>query len=199
MWHENCQKQFFGWIWWKCLHEHTCEIFPHNKLNDQVIRFQPWENGRALILQFSCWLIILRLCQNKRWSTFASSALPETGGLDWVFRSTSSKLRCILLWQNLHSQNGRIETGLFAVVFAHRTKCFWNNLKNLSHFSQNVWNYRLMNTAVVSFNTTVRQMTKISLKKWLKCLSKKKGCLYLFCLQMTNLIGVALFCLLGAH
>jgi len=34
-----------------------------------------------------------------------------------------------------------------------------------------------MNTGIVSFNTTVRQITKTF--QWTKCLSKKTGCKYL--------------------
>ena len=37
--------------------------------------------------------------------------------------------------------------------------------KKLSHFGQNVWKYRLQNTVMVSFNTTVRQMTKMFQRK----------------------------------
>jgi len=44
-------------------------------------------------------------------------------------------------------------------------------MKTLSHFDQNVWKYRLMNIATVSFNTTVRQMTEMF--QWPKYLSKK--------------------------
>jgi len=33
--------------------------------------------------------------------------------------------------------------------------------KNISHFGQNVGNYRLMNTALSSLNTAVRQMTEM--------------------------------------
>jgi len=34
--------------------------------------------------------------------------------------------------------------------------------KKVSHFSQNVRKYGLMNTAKASFNTTVRQLTKMT-------------------------------------
>ena len=33
--------------------------------------------------------------------------------------------------------------------------------KILSHFGQNVWSYKLMNTATASYNTVVRQMTNM--------------------------------------
>jgi len=32
------------------------------------------------------------------------------------------------------------------LFFSHRLRCFWNDWKRLSHFSQNVWKSRLMNT-----------------------------------------------------
>jgi len=64
--------------------------------------------------------------------------------------------------------------------------------KNLSHFSQNVWKYRLMNTAMVSFNTTVRQMAEMF--QWPKCPSKKKtGCKYLHLLGIP-FAKIALHC-----
>jgi len=60
--------------------------------------------------------------------------------------------------------------------FDHRPKRFWNDRKELSHFGQNVWRYRLMNTVMVSFNTTVRQMTEMF--QWPKCLNKiRRKCL----------------------
>jgi len=37
------------------------------------------------------------------------------------------------------------------VFFGHRPQWFWNDRKKLSHFGQNVWKYRLMNTVTVSF------------------------------------------------
>ena len=49
--------------------------------------------------------------------------------------------------------------------FGHRPKCFWNDRKILSHFGQNICKYRLTNTVLVSFNTTVRQMTEMSQQK----------------------------------
>jgi len=57
------------------------------------------------------------------------------------------------------------------VFFGHRLKCFWNDRKKSNHFGENVWKYRLMNTAVASFNTTVRQMTEMS--QWPKFFSNK--------------------------
>ena len=63
------------------------------------------------------------------------------------------------------------KTVFFRSFFGHRPKRFWNDRKNLSHFGQNVWIYRLKNTVVVSCNTTVRQMTEMF--QWPKCLSKK--------------------------
>jgi len=62
----------------------------------------------------------------------------------------------------------------FQPVFSHWLKCFWNDWKKLSHFSHNVWKYRLMDTVMVSFNINVRQMHEMSQQKWLKCLSEKK-------------------------
>ena len=52
-------------------------------------------------------------------------------------------------------------TGLFLVT----AKCFWNDWKKLSHFSQKVWKYRPMITVTVSYDTTVRQMTEMSQRK----------------------------------
>jgi len=49
--------------------------------------------------------------------------------------------------------------------FGHRPICFWNDRKKLSHFGQNVWKYRLINTVTASFNTTLRQMTEMSQRK----------------------------------
>jgi len=57
------------------------------------------------------------------------------------------------------------------LFFGHRPERFWNDRKKLSHFGQNVSKYRLKNTVMVSFNTTVRQMTEMF--QWPKCLSKK--------------------------
>jgi len=42
--------------------------------------------------------------------------------------------------------------------------------KKLSHFGQNLSKYRLKNTVMASFNTTVRQMTEML--QWPKCLIK---------------------------
>jgi len=44
---------------------------------------------------------------------------------------------------------------------SHRPKRFWSDRKKLSHFGQKVWKFRLKNTVMVSFNTTVRQMTEM--------------------------------------
>ena len=56
------------------------------------------------------------------------------------------------------------------VVFSgHRPKRFWNDRKKLNHFGH-VWKYGLKNTVMVSFNTTVRQMTEMFQRP--KCLSK---------------------------
>ena len=49
--------------------------------------------------------------------------------------------------------------------FGRRPKLFWNDRKKLSHFGQNFWKYRVMNTVTASFNTTVRQMTEMSQRK----------------------------------
>ena len=59
------------------------------------------------------------------------------------------------------------------VFFGHRSKCFWNDRKKLSHFGQNVWKYKLMNIVAASFHTTVRQMTEMS--RWPKFLSEKQA------------------------
>ena len=37
--------------------------------------------------------------------------------------------------------------------------------KNLSHFGQNVWKYKITNTVTASFDTTVRQMTEMPHRK----------------------------------
>ena len=68
-----------------------------------------------------------------------------------------------------------------AMFWPHDQSCFffshilkrlmkWPKKITASHFSQNVRKYRLKNTVMVSFNTTVRQMTKIF--QWPKCLSR---------------------------
>jgi len=49
--------------------------------------------------------------------------------------------------------------------FCHRLKWFWNDWKKLSHFSQNVWKCRLVNTVMMSFNTTLRQMSQQKITK----------------------------------
>ena len=49
--------------------------------------------------------------------------------------------------------------------FGHGPKWFWNDRKKFSHFRQNVWKYRLINTVTVSFNKTVRQMTEMFQRK----------------------------------
>jgi len=48
----------------------------------------------------------------------------------------------------------KLDLGYF---FGHRPKCFWNDWKNICHFGQNGWKYRLTSTVTTSFNTTVRQ------------------------------------------
>jgi len=71
----------------------------------------------------------------------------------------------------------------FQSFFGHRSKRFWNERKNVSHFGQNVWKYGLKNTVTVSFYTTARQMTemfrwpKCISKTWPKCFSEKKAVL----------------------
>ena len=55
-----------------------------------------------------------------------------------------------------------------AVLFGHRAKRFWNDRKKSSHFGQNVCKYRLKNTFMVSFNTTVRQRTEMFKRKMKK-------------------------------
>ena len=57
----------------------------------------------------------------------------------------------------------------------HRLKCFWNDQKKSSHFGQNVWKNRLINTGLASCETktTARQMTEMF--QWPKCLSKKNN------------------------
>jgi len=60
-------------------------------------------------------------------------------------------------------------------------RCFLCYCAKTFFFGQNVWHYRLMNTAMASFNTTVRQMTemfqwpKCRSKKMTKCISEKKA------------------------
>ena len=49
-------------------------------------------------------------------------------------------------------------------IWFYWPKCFWNDRTKLSHFGQNVWRGRLLNTVTASFNITVR--------KWPKFLSK---------------------------
>jgi len=63
--------------------------------------------------------------------------------------------------------------------FGHFSVIDWNVSemikKKLSHFGQNVWKYSLKNTAMVSFNATMRQMTEMfQWPKWPKCFSEKK-------------------------
>jgi len=50
--------------------------------------------------------------------------------------------------------------------------------EKLSHFGQNFWKYRPRNTVAASFNTTVRQMTKMFQQKLLKCFSEKNSIIY---------------------
>jgi len=82
-----------------------------------------------------------------------------------------NELNQVSLKQNLHncllipnftlllSQTFTVWSWLFC---GHRPKCFWNDQKKFSHFSQNVWKYQLMHTVKASFDTTVGQMTEIS-------------------------------------
>jgi len=66
----------------------------------------------------------------------------------------------------LETQIGSLKLVLFFRSFSgHRPKFFWNDRKNLSQFGDNVWKGWLVNTVVVSFNTIVKQMTKISHRK----------------------------------
>jgi len=51
--------------------------------------------------------------------------------------------------------------------FGHRPKRFWNDWRKFSHFGQNVQKYKLINTVMATFRTTVRQMTKIWCKQHL--------------------------------
>ena len=51
------------------------------------------------------------------------------------------------------------------VFFGHRPKWFWNDWIKWSHFGQNVWKYRLMNTVTASFNKSVRQTSEMSSQK----------------------------------
>jgi len=91
---------------------------------------------------------------------------------------------CIELWLRISFQEHSVcfgrtpgshlknPKGPTAVFFGHTSERFQNDRKKLNHFGQNVWKYRLKNTVVASFNTTVRQMTEMFL--WPKCLSEKK-------------------------
>jgi len=82
----------------------------------------------------------------------------------------------------------------FLSFLSHRPKGFWNDWKILSHFGQNVWKYRLKNTVMVSFDTTVRQMTemfqcpKCLSKKWPKCFSEKKQAYTMLTSKIDNLM-----------
>ena len=70
----------------------------------------------------------------------------------------------------------------FSQFFGQGLKLFWNGWKKLCHFGQNVWKYRLKNTFVVNFNTTVRRMPKMFQwpkylsQKWQICYKKKQVC-----------------------
>ena len=82
--------------------------------------------------------------------------------------------------QTIHINASFLRTSRSSMIeglgfFSHRTKYFWNEWQTFSHFSRNVWKYRLMNTVTVSFDITARQMTEMSLQKWLKCLGEKKS------------------------
>ena len=52
---------------------------------------------------------------------------------------------------------------------------FWYYRKKLSHFGQNIWKYRLMNTVTASFNTTVRQMTEMPQQKMTEMFQRNKN------------------------
>ena len=64
------------------------------------------------------------------------------------------------------------------VFFGHRPKWFWNDWIKWSHFGQNVWKYRLMNTVTASFNKSVRQTSEMSSQKklnpWDSCLRRQQ-------------------------
>jgi len=63
----------------------------------------------------------------------------------------------------------------FQSFFGHTLKCFWNYRKKLSHFHQNIWKYRLKNTVTMSFNTKVRQVTKMTQEKKQARISTQKS------------------------
>jgi len=58
--------------------------------------------------------------------------------------------------------------------FLSYTETFLKWPNKLGHFGQNVWKYRLINTVMVSFDTTARQMTEISQEKTDRNVSAKK-------------------------
>jgi len=90
----------------------------------------------------------------------ASSRIGRLGGA-WLKKSEKHCLR----WTNKHTTKTlHWHTPVF---ISHRPKCFWNVRKKLSHFSQNVWKYRLMHIVMSSFNTTVRHTVRR------KCLSDR--------------------------
>jgi len=53
---------------------------------------------------------------------------------------------------------------LFLVIFLSQTKLFIND-KNLSHFSNNVRKYKLVNAVIAVFDKNMRQMTKTPQQK----------------------------------
>jgi len=64
--------------------------------------------------------------------------------------------------QRIKIDNGYSQLFFFWSFSSHRPICLWNDQKDLSHFGQIVWKYKLMNTVTASFNTTVRQMTEMT-------------------------------------
>ena len=89
------------------------------------------------------------------------SLFPPTSLWIQTFESNRDSKRCC----SRHSHSSNHNQQIWVFLFGHRLKRFWIGRKKLSGFVQNIWKYRLMNTATAGFNTTVRQMTEMSQRK----------------------------------
>ena len=91
---------------------------------------------------------------------FPSASIHLCEAQGWKGTSTAFPFYKILNVVCQHENCMLYNLGLFFWSFSsHRPKFFWNDQKTLSQFGHNVWNGRLVNTVMASFNTVMGQMT----------------------------------------
>ena len=110
----------------------------------------------------------------KSWHNFKGIYLSAPDTPNKKRASATPSKNASTTFQQTSSYSSQAEPVFLHSFFSHRLKRFWNHWKKLSHFSQNVWKHKLTNTVMVSFNTTMRKMTKMFQQKWPKCFSEKK-------------------------